>query len=106
MKMGVLKICTPERVKGGINVKKGVDGEGECGGAEVIRELFDVAGIGEVVTEGMGIKGNGHRVNRSRYCSQRDRRETIRHGRGRTPSCLRSSRRRVRSIINDRRRKR
>ena len=106
MKMGILKICTPESVKGGTNVEKGVDGEGECGGAEIIGEFLDILGVGEVITEGVGVKGNGHGVNSSRYCSQRDRRETIRRGRGRTPSCLGSSRRRPRSIINDRRRKR
>ena len=105
-KMGVLEICVPESVKRGTDVEKGVDGEGECGGTEIVGELFDVTGVGEVITEGVGVKGNGHGVNRSRYCSQRDRRETIRRGRGRTPSCLRSSRRRPRSIIDDRRRKR
>ena len=49
-------------------------------------------GIGEVVTEGVGVEGNGHGVNRSKYCSQRDRREIIRCGGGRAPSCLGSSR--------------
>ena len=63
-------------------------------------------GVGEVITEGVGVEGNGYGVNRSKYCSQRDRRETIRRRGGRAPSCLRSSRRRPRSIITDRRRKR
>ena len=49
-------------------------------------------GVGEVITEGVGVKGNGYGMNRSRYCSQRDRRETIRHGGGRAPPCLGSSR--------------
>ena len=39
-KMGILKICTPESVKGGTNVEKGVNGEGECRGAEIIREFL------------------------------------------------------------------
>ena len=54
----------------------------------------------------MGVEGNSYGVYRSKYCSQRDRRETIRHGGGRAPSGLRLSRRRPRSIVDDRRRKR
>ena len=56
--------------------------------------------------ESVGVEGNGYRVNRSRYCSQRDRRKTVRSGGGGTPPSLGSSRRRPRSIINDRRRER
>ena len=72
----------------------------------VVGEFCNVMGVGEVVTEGVGIEGNGYGVNRSKYCSQRDRRETIRCWGGRAPSCFRSSRRRPSSIINNRRRKR
>ena len=73
---------------------------------EVVREFFDVTGVREIVTEGMGIKGNGYGMNRSRYCSQRDRRKTIRRRGGRAPSCLGSSRQRMRSVVNNGRRKR
>ena len=59
---------------------------------EIVREFFNVMGVRKVVTEGVGIEGNGYRVNRSKYCSQRDRRETIRCRGGRAPSCLGSSR--------------
>ena len=73
---------------------------------EVVGELFNILGVGEVVAEGMGIEGNGYGVNRSRYCRQRDRRKTVRCGGRETPSGLGSSRRRPRSIIDDRRRER
>ena len=54
-KVGVLKICVPESVKRGTNVEERVDGKGECGGAEIVREFFNVIGVWEVVTEGMGV---------------------------------------------------
>ena len=95
-----------EGIKGRTNVKKRVDGESERGGVEVVREFFNVLGVREVVAEGVGIEGNGHGVNRSRNCSQRDRRETIGSGGGGAPPSLGSSRRRPRSIIDDRRSKR
>ena len=101
--MRVFEISTAEGVERGTDVEEGVDGQGECGGTEVIREFFNVLGVWEVVVEGVGIKGNGYGVNRSKNCSQRDRRKTIRRGRGGTPPSLGSSRRRPRSIIDDRR---
>ena len=70
---------------------------------EVVREFLNVLRVGEVVAEGVGIEGNGHGVDRSKSCSQRDRRETIRRGRGGTPPSLGSSRQRPRSIIDNRR---
>ena len=42
-------------------------------------------GVREVVAEGVGVEGNGYGVNRSRNCSQRDRRKTVRCGGGGTP---------------------
>ena len=59
-----------------------------AGGVEIIGELFNILGIREVVAEGVGIEGNGYGVNRSRYCSQRDRRKTVRRGGGGTPPSL------------------
>ena len=102
----VLKVSTPEGIEGGTNVEEGVDGQGECRGAEVIRKLFNVLGIREVVAEGVGVKGYSYRVNRSKSCSQRDRRKRIRRRGGRAPSSLGLSRRRPRSIIDNRRSKR
>ena len=71
---------------------------------EVFGKFLDIVGVGKVISEGMGVERNGHGVNRSRYCSKRDRRETIRPGGGRPPACFRSSRQRARSIVNNRRR--
>ena len=93
-------------MEGGANVKEGVDGKGERGGAEVVREFLNILGVEEVVAEGVGVEGNGHGVNRSRNCSQRDRRKTVRCGGGGTSPSLGSSRRRPRSIVDNRRRKR
>ena len=103
VKMRVLKISASEGIKRGTNVEKRVDRKSERGGAEVVRKFFNVLGVWEVVAEGVGVKGNGYRVNRSKNCSQRDRRKSIRRGRGGTPPSLGSSRRRPRSIIDDRR---
>ena len=63
-------------------------------------------GVREVVTESVGVEGNSYGVNRSRYCSQRDRRKIVRCRGGGTPPSLGLSRRRPRSIIDDRRSKR
>ena len=104
--MRVFKVSTPKGVKGGADVEKRVDGQGECGRVEVVGELFNISGVGEVIAESVGVEGNGHGVNRSRYCSQRDRRKTVRRRGGGTPPSLGSSRQRPRSIIDDRRRKR
>ena len=73
---------------------------------EIVGEFFNVLGVWEVVVESMGVEGNGYGVNRSRYCSQRDRRKTVRHRGGGAPSCLGSSRRRTRSVVDNGRRKR
>ena len=105
MKVGVFKIGASEGVQGGTNVQERIDGEGESGGAKVFGEFLNITGIGEVIPEHVGVKGNGHGVDRSRHCSQRDRRKTIRRGGGRAPACFRVSRRRARSIIDNRRRK-
>ena len=104
-KVGVFKIGASEGVQGGTNVQERVDGEGESRGAEVFGEFLNITSIGEVILERVGVKGNGYGVDRSRHCSQRDRRKTIRRGGGRAPACVRSSRRRARSIIDNRRRK-
>ena len=96
----------PEDIKGGANVEEGINGQGESQGTEVVGKFFNITGVGEVIAEGVGVEGNRYGVNRSKYCSQRDRRKTIRRGEGRAPSGFRLSRRRPRSIINDRRRKR
>ena len=101
--MGVFQVGTSKGVEGGTNVEEGVDGESECGGAEVIRKFFNILGVRKVVAEGMGVEGYIHGVNRSRNCSQRDRRKRIRRGGGRAPSGLGLSRRRPRSIIDNRR---
>ena len=90
--MGILKICSSKSIEGGADVEERVNGEGECGRAEVVGELFNVLGVGEVVAESVGVEGNSHRVNRSKNCSQRDRRKTIRCGRGGTPPSFGSSR--------------
>ena len=103
MKVGILQVGASKGVKGGANVKEGVDGKGEGWGAEVVRKFFNILGVREVVAKGMGVEGNSHGVNRSRNCSQRDRRKRIRRRGGRAPSGLGSSRRRPRSIIDDRR---
>ena len=42
-------------VKGETNVKEGVDGQGECGGTEVVREFLNVLGVWEVVVESVGV---------------------------------------------------
>ena len=101
--MGVFQIGASEGVEGGANVKEGVDGQGECGGAKIFGKLFNVLGVGEIVAEGVGVEGYSHGMNRSRNCSQRDRRKRIRCGGGRAPSGLGLSRRRPRSIIDNRR---
>ena len=92
MKVGILKICSSKSVEGGANVEERINGEGECGRAEVVGELVNVLGVREVVAESVGIEGNSHGVNRSKNCSQRDRRKTIRCRRGGTPPSFRSSR--------------
>ena len=104
--MGVLQVGTSKGVEGGTNVKEGVNGESERGGAEVIGKFFNILGVRKVVAEGMDVEGYSHGVNRSRNCSQRDRRKRIRRGGGRAPSGLGLSRRRPRSVIDDRRSKR
>ena len=90
--MRILKICSLKSVEGGADVEERINGEGEGRGAEVVGELFNVLGVGEVVVESVGIEGNSHGVNGSKNCSQRDRRKTIRCGRGGTPPSLGSSR--------------
>ena len=99
--MGVFQVGTSKGVEGGTNVKERINGEGECGGVKVVGEFLNVLRVGEVITEGVGVKGNSHGVNRSRNCSQRDRRKRIRRRGGRAPSSLGSSRRRPRSIIDN-----
>ena len=102
-KVRVFKISMSEGIKRGTDVEEGVNGQSERGGAEVVGKLFNVLRVWEVIAEGVGIEGNGHGVNRSRNCSQRDRRERIRCRGGRAPSSLGLSRRRPRSIIDNRR---
>ena len=102
-KMRVFKISASEGIKRGTDVEEGVDGQSERGRAEVVGKLFNVLRVGEVIAEGVGIEGDGHGMNRSRNCSQRDRRERIRRRGGRAPSGLGSSRRRPRSVIDNRR---
>ena len=91
-KVGVFQVGTSEGVKGGTNVKERVNREGECGGAEVVGEFFNILGVREVVAESMGVEGYSHGMNRSRNCSQRDRRKRIRRRGGRPPSGLGLSR--------------
>ena len=53
--MGIFKIGMSEGIERGTNVKKRVDGQGKCRGAEMVGEFFNVMGVRKVVTEWIGV---------------------------------------------------
>ena len=64
--MGVLQVGTSKGVEGGTNVKEGVNGESERGGAEVIGKSFNILGVRKVVAEGMDVEEIGRASCRER----------------------------------------